>query len=65
MMQRKVLDVQTIMPMKVTLGAKQSREFDPSGVLAVPPTDSQEEIKAAMSEFIKQYKNGDIQISYP
>ncbi|ARU61132.1 hypothetical protein CBW65_08885 [Tumebacillus avium] len=67
MLKRKVMLVpkQTGQTLRVSVGAKQSSNIDPSGVLAVPPTDSKEEIKEAMSKFIQQYKNGEIKISYP
>jgi hypothetical protein len=66
-MERKIMLVQAKdgQEIRVTIGEKPSRMIDPSGVLAVPPKESNEEIKVAMSKFIQQYKNGEIQITYP
>ena len=66
-MTRKMMHVQTNngQSIRVSVGAKPSRMVDPSGVLAVPPTDSEEAIKSEMSKFIQKCKSGEIEISYP
>lgn len=66
-MTRKSMLVQTKggQPIRVSVGAKPPRMIDPSGVLAVPSTDSEEAIAAEMTKFIQKCKSGEIKISYP
>lgn len=66
-MTRKMMYVQTKngQSIRVSVGSKPSRMIDPSGVLAVPPVESEEGIKSEMSKFVQKCKSGEIQISYP
>jgi hypothetical protein len=66
-MTRKMMLVQTKdgQSIRVSVGAKPSRMIDPFGVLAVPPSDSEQAIESEMSKFIQKCKCGEIQISYP